>query len=69
LYAGTDPAELVVLVIDSGRLTAPVRWEPPVPDAECGPGTEEFPHVYGPLPVQAVVAEEPWEWQGGGSGR
>lgn len=64
LYAGTDPSRLVVLVIDSERLSVPVRWEPPVPDAGCGPGTEVFPHVYGPLPVEAVTREEPWEWEG-----
>ncbi|MFC4497280.1 DUF952 domain-containing protein [Streptomyces ovatisporus] len=65
LYADTDPAELVVLVIDSERISAPVRYEAPVPDAASGPGTEKYPHVYGPLPVEAVVAEEAWEGQAG----
>ncbi|MFE3439705.1 DUF952 domain-containing protein, partial [Streptomyces sindenensis] len=32
-----------------GRLTDPVRYE------AMKPGGEEFPHLYGPLPVGAVV--------------
>ncbi len=68
LYADTDPSRLVVLVIDSERLSAPVRFEPPVPGEVCGPGTEEFPHVYGPLPVSAVVAEEAWPGPAGEAG-
>jgi uncharacterized protein (DUF952 family) len=49
-----DPDELVVLVIDGDRLAVPVRYE------AMAPGGEEFPHIYGPLPVDAVVATEPW---------
>ncbi len=58
LYAGRD--DVVVLVVDPARLAAhgvPVRWEPGV-----GPqGTEDsrgpwFPHAYGALPMDAVVA-------------
>ncbi|OEU88450.1 hypothetical protein DB35_19335 [Streptomyces abyssalis] len=88
LYGGQDPAELVVLVIESERISAPVRYEPPEPAAACAGdandadgadgadraggserpedaaagGAQLFPHVYGPLPVSAVVAEEPWTW-------
>ncbi|CAL9654274.1 DUF952 domain-containing protein [Streptomyces sp. Tu 3180] len=51
-YEGPD--ELVVLVVDPGRLDVPVRYEAPEP------GAEEFPHVYGPIPVEAVVEVEPW---------
>ncbi|MEU5685823.1 DUF952 domain-containing protein [Streptomyces venezuelae] len=55
LYGGYDgPDELVVLGIDSERLTAPVRFEAP------RPGGVEFPHLYGPLPVDAVVEVSPW---------
>jgi uncharacterized protein (DUF952 family) len=52
--SGPGPGELVVLVIDSERLSAPVRYEPPAP------GMQDFPHIYGPLPVDAVVRVEPW---------
>lgn len=51
-YDGSD--ELVVLVVDPVRLGVPVRWESMPPDGE------EFPHVYGPVPVGAVVEVEPW---------
>ena len=50
-YLGND---LVVLVIDPTLLSAPVRFEAPEP------GGPEFPHIYGPIPVSAVVAVEDW---------
>ncbi|MEM7680557.1 MAG: DUF952 domain-containing protein [Planctomycetota bacterium] len=47
---GTD--ELVVLVIDPSRLAAELRWEP----AHVGtPDQQDFPHLYGPLNLDAVV--------------
>ncbi|MGC0337975.1 uncharacterized protein (DUF952 family) [Streptomyces sp. SLBN-8D4] len=46
--------DLVVLVIDPARLDVPLKYEAPAP------GAEEFPHVYGPIPVDAVVDVEPW---------
>jgi uncharacterized protein (DUF952 family) len=54
LYADVDPDELVVLVIDADRVEAPVRYEIPEP------GAEEFPHVYGPVPLDAIVRIEQW---------
>ncbi|MFE0962674.1 MULTISPECIES: DUF952 domain-containing protein [Streptomyces] len=55
LYGSYErPDELVVLVIDPGRLDVPVKYEAPEP------GAEKFPHVYGPIPVDAVVQVEPW---------
>ncbi|HWU08829.1 MAG TPA: DUF952 domain-containing protein [Streptomyces sp.] len=51
---GPDKEDLVVLVIDTGRLTAPVRYE------AMKAGGEEFPHLYGPLPVSAVVEVRSW---------
>lgn len=56
LYGAPDaPTDLVVLVVDPERLGVPVRYEAP------RPGGEEFPHVYGPIPVAAVVDVEVWE--------
>ena len=51
-YAGVP--DLVVLVIDPARLDVPLKYE------AAKPGGEEFPHVYGPIPVDAVVGVEPW---------
>ena len=41
---------LVLLVIDPVRLTSELRWEPGVDLA-----SELFPHIYGPLNLEAVV--------------
>jgi uncharacterized protein (DUF952 family) len=49
-YAGRD--DVVVLVVDPGRLGCEV-----VVEDLAGTGTE-FPHVYGPIPLAAVVAVE-----------
>jgi uncharacterized protein (DUF952 family) len=46
-YAGQHG--LVLLVIDPLRLTSELRWEPGVDLA-----TELFPHVYGPINLEAV---------------
>ena len=53
-YADVDA--LVLLVIDPDALGSPVVDEVAV-DAPAG---ERFPHVYGPIPVAAVVAARPW---------
>lgn len=52
------PGDFLVLVIDPERVTAPVRFEAPVPppapdDAIAG---HLFPHIYGPLNRDAIVA-------------
>lgn len=53
-YADLDPADLVLLEIDASRLgSTELRLEPPAP------GVEDYPHLYGPLPVAAVVAQHP----------
>jgi uncharacterized protein (DUF952 family) len=51
-FYGNDH-DLVVLVIDSGRLGPELRYEPV-------PGWDDpFPHIYGPLNVDAVVGTLP----------
>ncbi len=49
-----DVPDLVVLVVDPARLDVPLKYE------ASEPGAEEFPHVYGPIPVDAVVDVESW---------
>ena len=53
LYRGRT--DLLLLRVDPDRLPAPVRWEPGVP---TDPDSMMFPHLYGPLPVDAVIAVE-----------
>jgi uncharacterized protein (DUF952 family) len=48
LFAGQHG--LVVLVIDPARLISELRWEPGVDLT-----TELFPHIYGPINLDAVV--------------
>jgi uncharacterized protein (DUF952 family) len=55
LYAGRT--DLVLLHVDRARLTDPVRWEPGV---ATDPDAMLFPHLYGPLPVTAVVDVRPY---------
>jgi uncharacterized protein (DUF952 family) len=55
LYAGRT--DLVLLHIDPALLSAEVRWEPGVP---TDPGGMLFPHLYGPLPVAAVLRVTPY---------
>ncbi|MCO7222375.1 DUF952 domain-containing protein [Klenkia sp. PcliD-1-E] len=49
--------DVVLLVVDEHRLTDPVRLEPGVPG---DPASMRFPHLYGALPVEAVVRVVPW---------
>lgn len=46
---------LVLLAIDQRRLDSEIRWEEPQPTVEA------FPHIYGPVNVDAVVAVEPFD--------
>jgi uncharacterized protein (DUF952 family) len=50
LYRGRS--DLVLLHIDPALLDSPVRWEPGV---ATDPESMLFPHLYGPLPVRAVI--------------
>ncbi len=49
-----DVAELVLLTIDEAALDAPVV------DEDLYATGETFPHVYGPIPVSAVVDAQTW---------
>lgn len=44
---------LLLLAVDEARLDVPLRWE------NTSGGAELFPHVYGPVPLAAVVAWAP----------
>jgi len=48
-----DAGEVVLLSIDPQRLQHPLRADPT-------PGGELFPHLYGPLPISAVTAVNPY---------
>jgi len=50
LYRGRD--DLVLLHIDPALLGAPIRWEP---GAAADPHSMLFPHLYGALPIDAVI--------------
>ncbi len=55
-----DQTNLVLLVIDSDKLTSELKWEAPVhpaggADAPPPSSEDQFPHVYGPLNLDAVV--------------
>lgn len=57
-----DASDLVAVVIDPARLGSTLRWEPPAhPDGSTDDGEsgEQFPHVYAPIPLDAVVEVEP----------
>lgn len=56
--------ELLALEIDPARLTAPLRFEPPIAPAHTTTSPAQraaaerdtlFPHIYGPLDRQAIV--------------
>jgi uncharacterized protein (DUF952 family) len=48
---------LLVLTIDPALLTSELRWEPPAGGAPPPgvPEGEPFPHVYGPINLNAIV--------------
>ncbi len=61
LYKGQTG--LVLLVIDPQYLTAELKWEPPVHTSHnaAPPPDELFPHLYGPLNLEAVVDVLPFK--------
>lgn len=50
LYRGHQ--DLLLLHVDPDQLESPLRWEP---GTEHDPPGMVFPHLYGPLPVTAVI--------------
>jgi uncharacterized protein (DUF952 family) len=52
-YADVD--QLVLLTIDPLKVPSEIRWEPPAPSVDV-----LFPHIYGPLPISAVVTTNFW---------
>ncbi len=52
----TEVTDLLLLHIDETRLASPVRFE------QLGDAPEAFPHVYGPIPLDAVVEVERLRW-------
>ena len=56
-----DVDEVVVLTIDPDRVDSDVVWEQPAPGID-----DTFPHIYGPLPVVAVVESTRWRRGNGG---
>ena len=61
---------MLLLCIDDAELTAELRWEAPAhpqPDAAAATAiAAEFPHVYGPLNLEAVRAVVAIEQKGPG---
>jgi glutathione S-transferase len=55
-----DLDQLVLLTVDPVLVPSPIVYEPPAPDLD-----ELFPHVYGPLPIAAVVHTKTWLRPGG----
>ncbi len=55
LYRGRR--DMILLYIDESALDAPLRWEPGVP---TDPQSMLFPHLYGRLPVGAVIRSAPY---------
>ena len=47
-----DAAELLLLHVDESKLDAPLIYE------QLGEAAESFPHIYGPIPIAAVVEIE-----------
>jgi hypothetical protein len=56
LYRET-PGDFLTLVIDPEKVSAPLRFEPPLPPPPPGHPLAQhlFPHIYGPLNRDAIV--------------
>ena len=61
---------LALLVIDPSKLESALKWEPPVhpnPERAAAVGDEMFPHVYGPINLDAVTDVVAFEPDGNGN--
>ncbi|MEU0494467.1 DUF952 domain-containing protein [Mycobacterium sp. NPDC006124] len=61
LYAGRR--DMIVLRLNPEIFRDPVRWEPGVPS---DPAAMLFPHLYGPIPLDAVTSVTPYVPDGEG---
>ena len=53
---------LILLLIDPSKLEADLKWEPPAePEPTHERAGDLFPHVYGPLNLDAVIKALPFE--------
>ena len=54
-FAGQS--DLTLLLIDETRLSAVLKYEPPVIDGKSDDTSDQrFPHLYGPINLDAVIA-------------
>ncbi len=58
LFYANDPRDYLVLTLDKMNITSPIRF-----DDDSG----RYPHVYGPLDVDAVVAVDTMRRDAGGT--
>lgn len=49
-------ADILLIEVRADLLTAPLRFD----EVDIGDRRESFPHLYGPLNLDAVVAVTPW---------
>lgn len=52
---------LLLLVVDPALLKAELRYEAPFETSSASEATEKFPHLYGPLNLEAVVRALPFD--------
>lgn len=52
---------LLLLVVDPSRLTSELRYEAPFEASSPYEVAQQFPHLYGPLNLDAVVDVRPFE--------
>jgi uncharacterized protein (DUF952 family) len=58
--------DLMLLTIDENRLRAPLRYETPAVPADLR-AAQSFPHIYGPLNLDAVISAEAFPCRADGS--